>query len=115
MVYRLPGLFTSTALVRVVIECLYLTATAQKSAECNTDYHNNFTVHNRERTYYENVPLYVQVGEHQFFEQKVIRAWINNMLIAWYDKSLRNIEDTILILAPICKGYLPQMLQKHMK
>ncbi|KDR71534.1 hypothetical protein GALMADRAFT_143796 [Galerina marginata CBS 339.88] len=51
--------------------------------DCKTDYHTNFTVHDGERMYYEDIPLYVQVGEHQFVEHKVIRTWINNMLIAW--------------------------------
>ncbi|KAF8972915.1 hypothetical protein BDZ97DRAFT_1912520 [Flammula alnicola] len=54
---------------------------------CQTDYHNNFSVHSGERTYHREVPLYVQVGEHQFVENTVIQMWINNLLIAWVSAS----------------------------
>jgi len=51
-----PGKLTS-------LNASTLTATSQKPTECKTDYHNNFTVYSGEHTYYEDVPLYVQVGE----------------------------------------------------
>jgi len=53
------------------------------SIACQTDYHNNFIVHDGERRYHQNIPHYVQVGEHQFVEHTVIQMWINNMLVAW--------------------------------
>ncbi|KAF8165809.1 hypothetical protein B0H34DRAFT_649042 [Crassisporium funariophilum] len=54
---------------------------------CATDYHNNFNVQDGERIYHKEVPLYVQVGEHQFVENTVVQMWINNMVIAWVSAS----------------------------
>jgi hypothetical protein len=36
------------------------------------------------RTYYGGMPKYLQVGEHQFVNDKLIELWINLMLLGWY-------------------------------
>ncbi|KAJ7757761.1 hypothetical protein DFH07DRAFT_958636 [Mycena maculata] len=36
------------------------------------------------RTYYGDTPNYIQIGEHQFAERKLIAMWISLMLLAWY-------------------------------
>jgi hypothetical protein len=51
--------------------------------ECATNYHNNYSVHNDQRTYYEDKPTYVQAGEHQFVEHKLVDLWVNLMLVGW--------------------------------
>ena len=48
-----------------------------------TTYHHNFVVQTGERTYYHGIPQYLQVGEHQFVEDRVAKLWINQMLVAW--------------------------------
>jgi hypothetical protein len=41
------------------------------------------------RSYYEgNPPAIIQVGEHQFIEQKVIDMWRIDMHVAWYVNNL---------------------------
>jgi hypothetical protein len=50
---------------------------------CNTNYHNNFSVHNGRRTYYSGKPTFIQVGEHQFVEDRVVELWTNQMLLGW--------------------------------
>ncbi|KAF8168554.1 hypothetical protein B0H34DRAFT_779819 [Crassisporium funariophilum] len=35
-------------------------------------------------TYYGGLPQYVQVGKHQFVEQRVIKMWISMMLVGWF-------------------------------
>ena len=52
---------------------------------CCSNYHNNFVVQNGWRFYYPGIPEYIQVGEHQFVEQKTVKLWINMMLVGWYD------------------------------
>lgn len=36
------------------------------------------------RIYYGDVPKYLQVGEHQFVQDKVIELWISTTLLGWY-------------------------------
>jgi len=55
----------------------------KSNAVCCSTYHNNFVVQAGERTYYGGVPQYLQIGEHQFVEDRVVRLWINQMLVAW--------------------------------
>ncbi|KAF7333433.1 hypothetical protein MVEN_02359200 [Mycena venus] len=50
---------------------------------CNTNYHHNFSIQDGVRTYYGDTPKYIQVGEHQFVEHKLIGLWISLMLVAW--------------------------------
>ncbi|KAJ6564238.1 hypothetical protein B0H19DRAFT_893977, partial [Mycena capillaripes] len=52
--------------------------------DCNTNYHPNFSVHAGMRTYYSDKPTYIQIGEHQFAEQKLVGLWVTLMLMAWY-------------------------------
>ncbi|KAG6380407.1 hypothetical protein JVT61DRAFT_8530 [Boletus reticuloceps] len=54
-----------------------------KCRHCHTNYHNNFSVNGLTRTYYGGVPQYIQVGEHQFAEEKLILHWIDLMLNAY--------------------------------
>ncbi|KAF8432539.1 hypothetical protein L210DRAFT_3650237 [Boletus edulis BED1] len=54
-----------------------------KCHHCHTNYHNNFSVNGSTRTYYGGVPQYIQVGEHQFAEEKLILHWIDLMLNAY--------------------------------
>ncbi|KAL0954922.1 hypothetical protein HGRIS_003855, partial [Hohenbuehelia grisea] len=50
---------------------------------CHSNCHHNFSVHNDVRTYYAGVPEYVQVGDHQFVEAKLVELWITSMLVGW--------------------------------
>ena len=52
-------------------------------AECQTNYHNNFSVQDGVQTYYVGIPSYILVGEHQYVEIKVVRMWIAQMLLGW--------------------------------
>jgi CxC5 like cysteine cluster associated with KDZ transposases len=51
--------------------------------DCITNYRNNYSVHSGIRTYYGGVPDFVQVGEHQYVEQKLADMWIGAMLLGW--------------------------------
>ncbi|KAJ7089594.1 hypothetical protein C8R44DRAFT_892286 [Mycena epipterygia] len=51
--------------------------------DCNTNYHYNYSVHDGTRTYYGDTPIYIQIGEHQFAERKLIGLWVSLMLVAW--------------------------------
>ena len=51
--------------------------------ECQTNYHHNFKVKDGVRTYYDGIPLIIQVGEHQFAEKRLIQLWITMMLVSW--------------------------------
>lgn len=56
------------------------------SVECKADYRHNFCVRGGTdtRTYNQGVPDYIQVGEHQFVEKKVVNNWLALMQTAWY-------------------------------
>ncbi|KAF8168760.1 hypothetical protein BJ912DRAFT_1025727 [Pholiota molesta] len=56
-------------------------------AKCNTNYHNNFSVCQGTRTYYSGIPLFVQVGNHQYIERKIIELWISQMYQGWFSAS----------------------------
>ncbi|KAJ7630261.1 hypothetical protein FB45DRAFT_792746 [Roridomyces roridus] len=51
--------------------------------DCNTNYHHNYCVQGGMRTYYGDQPNYIQIGEHQFAERKLIGLWISLMLVGW--------------------------------
>ncbi|KAJ7320903.1 hypothetical protein DFH08DRAFT_713634, partial [Mycena albidolilacea] len=51
--------------------------------DCNTNYHHNFSVQVGMRTYYGDKPTYIQIGEHQFAERKLVGLWVSLMLVAW--------------------------------
>ncbi|KAJ7764190.1 hypothetical protein DFH07DRAFT_738454 [Mycena maculata] len=51
--------------------------------DCNTNYHHNYSVQAGIRTYYGDTPNYIQIGEHQFAERKLIAMWMSLMLLAW--------------------------------
>ena len=51
--------------------------------ECQTNYHHNFKVKDGVRTYYNEIPSIIQVGEHQFAEKRLIQLWITMMLVSW--------------------------------
>ncbi|KAJ7758979.1 hypothetical protein DFH07DRAFT_958123 [Mycena maculata] len=51
--------------------------------DCLTNYHHNFLVQDRVRTYYGDTLQYIQIGEHQFAERKLIGLWISSMLLGW--------------------------------
>ncbi|KAJ7668842.1 hypothetical protein B0H17DRAFT_1335884 [Mycena rosella] len=51
--------------------------------QCKTNYQYEFSVQNGVRTYYGRVPEYIQVGEHQFVERKLIGLWMSLMLVGW--------------------------------
>jgi hypothetical protein len=71
------------SMVEVLCWIKYILRLVLGFTACQTDYHNNFSVHDGVRTYHREFPRYVQVGEHQFVEQTVVRMWINQMLIGW--------------------------------
>ncbi|KAJ7189681.1 hypothetical protein GGX14DRAFT_382954, partial [Mycena pura] len=43
---------------------------------CNTNYHHGFSVQAGVRTYYGDTPKYLQIGEHQFAERKLVGLWV---------------------------------------
>ncbi|KAJ7195626.1 hypothetical protein GGX14DRAFT_376784, partial [Mycena pura] len=53
-------------------------------AHCQTNYHNNFSVHKGIQTYYAGIPSLIQIGEHQFAELKLVNLWISSMLLGWF-------------------------------
>ncbi|KAF8075121.1 hypothetical protein FPV67DRAFT_1575453, partial [Lyophyllum atratum] len=55
--------------------------------DCRTNYHHNFSINNGTRTYYAQDHKYIQVGEHQFVEDRVINSWIAMMLVGWFSAS----------------------------
>jgi len=50
---------------------------------CRYSYRNNYAIQNGIRHYYGGVPDYIQVGEHQFVEKKLVSLWVNMMLVGW--------------------------------
>jgi len=50
---------------------------------CKVNYHHNFRVHEGQWIYYDEIPDIVQIGKHQFAEQKLIGLWIIMMLLSW--------------------------------
>jgi len=52
-------------------------------AECETTYHNNYSVKGGERVYYPGVPNFIQVGEHQYVENTLANGWRAKMLLGW--------------------------------
>ncbi|THV06826.1 hypothetical protein K435DRAFT_644489 [Dendrothele bispora CBS 962.96] len=55
--------------------------------ECKTTYHNNFSVCQGTRTYYEDIPQFLQVGEHQFVEDHLVDSWVGMILLGWFSAS----------------------------
>ncbi|KAJ6463105.1 hypothetical protein DFH09DRAFT_1492323 [Mycena vulgaris] len=52
-------------------------------ADYNTNYHHNFSVQAGMRAYYGDKPKFIQIGEHQFVERKLVGMWVSMMLLAW--------------------------------
>ncbi|PPQ83677.1 hypothetical protein CVT26_006236 [Gymnopilus dilepis] len=52
--------------------------------KCNTQYHNNYSVNGKVRTYYHGIPDYLQVSEHHFVEQRLVRLWVSMLLLGWF-------------------------------
>ncbi|KAF8060185.1 hypothetical protein FPV67DRAFT_1674149 [Lyophyllum atratum] len=50
---------------------------------CNVNYHHNYSVKKDKRTYYDGIPEIIQVGEHQFMEQKLVQLYMTMMLVSW--------------------------------
>ena len=50
---------------------------------CKTSYYHNYSVHNRERHYYQGVPEFLEVGDHQFVERRLVELWITLMGTSW--------------------------------
>ncbi|KAF8182922.1 hypothetical protein BJ912DRAFT_1023308 [Pholiota molesta] len=51
---------------------------------CQTAYYHNYSVSNGMRYYYEGEPpMIIQVGEHQFVEERVINMWRADMHVSW--------------------------------
>lgn len=69
---------------------------------CNINYHYNFSVHQGQRTYYQDVSDILQIGEHQFAEVRLINLWITSMLVAWTSASncARWYNDALAHTAP---------------
>lgn len=65
--------------------------------ECNTQYHNNFSVHESVRSYYPGVPEYIQVSEHHFVEQQVARLWVISLLLGWYVMQQEFATDALML------------------
>ncbi|KAF8234572.1 hypothetical protein L208DRAFT_1548274 [Tricholoma matsutake] len=50
---------------------------------CNINYHHNFYIEAGQHMYYDTILDIIQVGEHQFVEQRVIDMFITLMLVSW--------------------------------
>ncbi|KAJ7052460.1 hypothetical protein C8F01DRAFT_1090459 [Mycena amicta] len=71
---------------------------------CKTNFHHNFAVNAGMRTYYSEISQFVQIGEHQFADVKLISLWITLMLTSWvsgtncarsYDMALAGSQETL--------------------
>ncbi|KAG1799569.1 uncharacterized protein BJ212DRAFT_1248283, partial [Suillus subaureus] len=47
-----------------------------KCQACNTNYHHNYSVKNKTRTYYGGILSHIQVTEHQFVKLELAMQWI---------------------------------------
>ncbi|KAF8221068.1 hypothetical protein L208DRAFT_1330211 [Tricholoma matsutake] len=56
--------------------------------ECQTNYHHNFWVKDGICTYYDRIPVIIQVSKHQFAERWLVQFWITLMLVSWQDYQL---------------------------
>jgi hypothetical protein len=52
-------------------------------ADCNTDYHLDFSVKNDRRFYYDDIPDILQIADHQFIERGLIHMWRTSTNVAW--------------------------------
>ncbi|KAJ7936352.1 hypothetical protein B0H13DRAFT_1589610 [Mycena leptocephala] len=50
---------------------------------CKARYYPNYVVRNGVRTYYNEIPNEIQVGEHQYIERSVLNLFTTLMLISW--------------------------------
>ncbi|KAG2117879.1 uncharacterized protein F5147DRAFT_566642, partial [Suillus discolor] len=50
--------------------------------ECHTNYYHNYSVKDGIRTYYSEMPSYIQVAEHQFIQCELAMHWMDLMQIA---------------------------------
>lgn len=84
MGHVLHTLFTCTAQVCYDHQ-IYISLLNLGRADCHTNYHHNYCVERdaKVRVYYEGIPTYIQVGEHQFVERKVVEMWTAMMLAGW--------------------------------
>ncbi|KAG2741488.1 hypothetical protein P692DRAFT_201726600 [Suillus brevipes Sb2] len=53
-----------------------------KCQVCHTNYHHNYAVADKTRTYYGGMPSHIQVAEHQFVELELAMQWADLMQIA---------------------------------
>jgi hypothetical protein len=74
---------------------------SNKLLACNTQYHSNFAVHEAQRTYYPGVPEFIEVGEHQFVEQVLVRMWTTNLLLGLFVPLNLNKSFSISVFAGI--------------
>ncbi|KAF7324005.1 hypothetical protein MKEN_00622500 [Mycena kentingensis (nom. inval.)] len=51
--------------------------------KCSTRYYPNYSVLDKTRTYYDDIPDAIQVAEHHYVERGVLDLFINLMLISW--------------------------------
>lgn len=79
LVHNLLGQSISNVVVRYH-DCFVCHVLTSFHLACNVNYHNNFSVHGLKRIYYGGVPKYIQVGEHQFVEDKLAIHWMDLML-----------------------------------
>jgi CxC5 like cysteine cluster associated with KDZ transposases len=53
------------------------------STEYEMTHHNNYSVKGGECVYYPGVPIFIQVGEHQYVENMLANGWRAKMLLGW--------------------------------
>ncbi|KAF8903513.1 hypothetical protein CPB84DRAFT_1835890 [Gymnopilus junonius] len=63
------------------------TAVQFSCGKCDMQYHNNFSVQDKVRTYYPGIPQYIQVNEHHYIEHRVVRLWVTSLLLGWVSAS----------------------------
>ncbi|KAG2152954.1 hypothetical protein DEU56DRAFT_850012, partial [Suillus clintonianus] len=52
-----------------------------KCRVCHMNYHHNYSVKDGTRTYYDGIPSYLQVAEHQFIQLELAMSWMDLMQI----------------------------------
>lgn len=51
---------------------------------CGTIYHHEYCIQQGTRSYYDDIPDVLQIGEHYYAERWLIESWRLNMNLAWY-------------------------------
>jgi CxC5 like cysteine cluster associated with KDZ transposases len=90
-VFSRHGPFTSTAQVSSAIVHRLFRLTSLQTVGQTT------AVQRGVRHYYDRIPDFIQVGEHQFIERKLADLWIGLMVLGWYIYSQQIVRQCPLL------------------